>query len=240
MQFYSKSTQFTESNVQEISEQFCKLFPKSRLEEAYETFSWGKAKTSENAMTIRQAIYKEFSSWANSKNLKPNASEQIQKVHKWGFGRNLDKREANLLKDPHLTYFLDMIQTWQISQDPKKMLDTLEKSLLTPHVKIARFSKWICFIDQSKYAIYDSRVSLALRTISLKHKRVFPTLGAKSEGRPNGDYISRNPQIAAEKIAGCYMLYLDILHTTLGEYDLSSVAQIEMALFMLGPRKEYW
>lgn len=240
MQFYSRFTHFTELNVQEVSEQFCQLFPKARLEEAYENFSWGKAKTNEEAMRVREAVYKEFSSWANSKNRKPNAAEQIQKVHKWGFGRNLDKREANLLEDPYLANFLDMIQIWQISQDPKNMLDTLEKCLLTPYVKIARFSKWICFIDQSKFAIYDSRVSLALRQISLNQKRVFPTLGAKSTGRPNGDFIGSNPRKAAEKIAACYMLYLDVLHTTIGEYDLSSVAHMEMALFMLGPQKEYW
>jgi len=240
MQFYSKSTQFSESDIDEISNQFYTIFPKPRLEEAYHNFTWGKAKTTAEAVKVRESVYEEFSSWTNSINREPNTYEQIQKVHKWGFGRNLDKRESILLEDPYLLNFLVMIETWKISQDPKKMLNTLETCLLTPYVKIARFSKWICFIDQSKFAIYDSRVSLALRTITLNQKRIFPTLGAKSKGRPNGDFIGSNPQTAAKRVAASYMLFLDVLHTTINEYDLSSVAQMEMALFMLGPEKEYW
>ena len=240
MQFYSKSTLFSESDIDDISNQFYTLFPKSRLEEAYHNFFWGKAKTTAEAVKVRESVYEEFSSWTNLLNREPDAYEQIQKVHKWGFGRNLDKRQSILLEDPYLLNFLVMIETWKISQDPKKMLNTLETCLLTPYVKIARFSKWICFIDQSKFAIYDSRVSLALRTITLNEKRIFPTLGAKSKGRPNHDFIGSNPKTAAKRIAASYMLFLDVLHTTINEYELSSVAQMEMALFMLGPEKEYW
>lgn len=240
MQFYSKPTIFSEADINEISDQFYTIFPKSKLEQAYQNFTWGKATTTAEAVKARESVYAEFSSWTNSIDLKPNAYEQIQKVHKWGFGRNLDKRESILLDDPYLSNFLEMIETWKISQDPERMLNTLETCLLTPHVKIARFSKWICFINQSQFAIYDSRVSLALRTISLNQKRIFPTLGAKSKDRPNGDFIGSNPQTAAKRIAASYMLFLDVLHTTIKEYDLSSVAQMEMALFMLGPKKEYW
>tara|TARA_B100001059_G_C17745851_1_gene534250 strand:- start:28 stop:750 length:723 start_codon:yes stop_codon:yes gene_type:complete len=240
MYYYSKHTSFTEKEINTICEQFFKIFPKSVLESAYENFSWGKVKSSDEAINVRNGIYKQFSAWANSGSLQKNADEQIQKVHKWGFGRNLDKRESILLEEPYLTSFIDMIRNWQISEDPKKMLTKLETCLLTPYVKIARFSKWICFIDQSKYAIYDSRVSLALRNILLNEKRVFPTLGARSKGRPNGDFISTDSQVSAKKVAAIYMVYLDMLHTTIQEYNFSSVAQMEMALFMLGTEQKYW
>ena len=120
------------------------------------------------------------------------------------------------------------------------MQDTLSTCFQTPYVKIARFSKWICFSNQEKFSIYDSRVSLALRQIKLANSRVFPTLGAKSAGRPNADFIRANKMIAADRIAKIYMLYTNMLRAVLPHYKLSSVAELEMALFMLGTDNSYW
>jgi len=120
------------------------------------------------------------------------------------------------------------------------MRESLAKCLKTPNIKIARFSKWICFVDQSSYAIYDSRVSLALRKIKVGEKRFFPTLGSRAKGRPQRDYIGSNTSTAAHKMAGKYMVYLDLLNTILSDTAFSRVAELEMSLFMLGTEDKYW
>ena len=120
------------------------------------------------------------------------------------------------------------------------MRESLAKCLKTPNIKIATFSKWICFTDQSNFAIYDSRVSLALRKIKIDKKRFFPTLGSRAKGRPQSDYIGSNASSAADQMAGKYMVYLDLLHSILSATTLSRVTELEMALFMLGTEDKYW
>lgn len=145
-----------------------------------------------------------------------------------------------LYDPPHLQNFRLMMKTWLAANSPEDMHQTLSTCLETPFVKIARFSKWICFIDQEKFAIYDSRVSLALRQIQVKGRRFFPTLGTKSLGRPKADYIAANANSSAKKMSEIYLTYTELLQTVRSNYDLPSVASIEMALFMLGLDKRYW
>ena len=132
-----------------------------------------------------------------------------------------------------------MIQVWNETNDTAKMQDTLSTCLQTPYVKIARFSKWICLLIK-KSLPFTTRESLALRQIKSANSRVFPTLGAKSAGRPNADFISTNKMVAADKTAKIYMLYTNMLRAVLPHYNLSSVAELEMALFMLGTDNSYW
>lgn len=182
-----------------------------------------------------------FYSWGANDFSIENATEFIDLVHKWGFrGRSLDKRQAVLYEPEYLINFIEMLRIWNISKNPVLMRESLSKCLKTPNVKIARFSKWICFIDQSRYAIYDSRVSLALRRIKLGEKRFFPTLGSRPKGRPLNDYIASDTSRAAYIMAGKYMVYLDFLHSILSATAFSRVAELEMALFMLGAEDKYW
>ena len=69
---------------------------------------------------------------------------------------------------------------------------------------------------------------------------MFPTLGAKSKDRPNADYVGSTPSVAALRMSEIYMIYLDLLGSMLPDTNLSKVADIEMALFMLGVEKKYW
>ena len=228
-------------NFEIVCEQFLSIFPPQNIENAYENFSWGKASTPQEAVATRKNAASNFSSWVTDGCPRETAIHKIEEVHKWGFnGQGLDKRQVILFEEPYLSNFISMIQVWNEANDTAKMQDTLSTCLQTPYVKIARFSKWICFINQEKFAIYDSRVSLALRQIKLENSRVFPTLGAKSAGRPNADFISANKMVAADRIAKIYMLYTNMLRAVLPHYNLSSVAKLEMALFMLGTDKSYW
>ena len=224
-----------------VCEQFLGTFPYLTIEQAYENFSWGNASTPQQAVATRSEVATNFSSWVTAGCPREIAIQKIDEVHKWGFnGQGLNKRQVILHDEPYLSNFISLIQVWKQCNDTSKMQDTLATCLQTPYVKIARFSKWICFIDQKKFAIYDSRVSLALRQIKLDKSRVFPTLGAKSTGRPNADFISANKIVATERIAATYILYNKMLRAVLPHYNLESVAELEMALFMLGTVKSYW
>ena len=241
MRKFSKNILFDDHEFASICEQFSATFPKNVIENAHHNFSWGGAKSFKEATEQRQSVANIFSSWVRSGCCEKGASEAIQIVHKWGFGgQGLNKNQVVLLEPEYLNHFVEMTKTWYEGNDPARMRETLSICLRTPYLKIARFSKWICFIDQSKYAIYDSRVSLALRQIKLDGKRVFPTLGAKSKVRPTADFISTDPIKVAEQVSQIYMVYLDLLHNLLPQTSLNSVADIEMGLFMLGVNDEYW
>ena len=241
MRFYSKDLNLSDDDFELIKIQFEQLFPAKIIENAYANFHWGAVKSTEEAIYQRDLVADGFSQWVHDGCNFDTAPQAIDLVHKWGFGgRGLDKRQVILYDKQHLTNFIKMVMEWKIAEQPTKMSKCLEACLQTPHIKIARFSKWICFIDQTKYAIYDSRVSLALRKIELNNQRVFPTLGAKSQGRPNADFVGATSSAAAVRMSEAYMIYLDLLNSILPDINLSKVADIEMALFMLGMDKSYW
>ena len=241
MRFYSKDLNLSDDDFKLIKLQFEQLFPAKVIELAYHNFHWGNVKSTEDAVNARNLVADKFSQWVDDGCNDETAPQAIDLVHKWGFGgQGLNKRQAILYEAQHLTNFVKMAKEWHKAEQPAEMLKCLEICLQTPYVKIARFSKWICFIDPTKYAIYDSRVSLALRKIQLNNKRVFPTLGAKSKDRPNADYVGSTPSAAAIRMSETYMIYLDLLNSILPDTKLSEVADIEMALFMLGVEKKYW
>jgi len=241
MRKFSKNILFNDREFASLCEQFSEKFPKDIIETAHQNFSWGGAKSFTEALEQRQSVANIFSTWVGGGCCEQGAIEAIEIVHKWGFGgQGLNRNQVILFEPKHLTNFIEMIKAWHAANDPVKMRETLSICLRTPYVKIARFSKWICFIDQSKYAIYDSRVYLAMRQIQLEGKRVFPTLGAKSKGRPTADFISTDSIKVAEHVSQIYMVYLDLLHNLLPQTSLNSVADIEMGLFMLGVDEKYW
>jgi hypothetical protein len=106
------------------------------------------------------------------------------------------------------------------------------------NIGIATASKWVCFIDQNKYAIFDSRVSIALRALTAEanrneYKRAFPIIPRRAMGGHiawTADWIVSRP----ERIARAYMDYLDVLKGVTGKQNVLNPAQVEMALFMLG------
>lgn len=106
-------------------------------------------------------------------------------------------------------------------------------------VGIATISKWICFLDQSRYAIYDSRVSVALRMVRDENKhRCFPVM-------PRRPSRVRTPwpedRVIAASMASYYLRYLDCVRAAAEQMPLTAAeqkaltpAEVEMALFMIG------
>jgi hypothetical protein len=113
----------------------------------------------------------------------------------------------------------------------------LTQALSYPGVKIAKVSKWICFIDQRRYAIYDSRVSVALRGVMIdtaggQSHRAFPLIGRRAALHRvpfRQDSLSATPL----RMARAFLDYIDVLQLVSAQTGMFA-AEIEMALFMAG------
>lgn len=168
----------------------------------------------------------------------------IADIYKWGFGKQLNKDWINndkfweLLKEL-LTglYKLDCILNIRNTEIPsliKKMLDIKD-------VGLATLSKWICFVNQSKFAIYDSRVSIALREIKVDEiHRAFPIMARrklKNKIAWKQDSIFNNVanNDSSSRVANMYVDYLIFLNKLIDKCTLiEKAADIEIALFMAG------
>lgn len=222
-----------------ILEQFKNIFDEGKLKQAFDDFEW-RNKTAQEARDERDHVANEFSLWVKKGCSTKGAEEQIQAVHKWGFGDKLNSKQRTLFNPPNLQLFVDTLKTWS-SGEPEEVRQTaLEKCLIIPNIGIARHSKWLCFIDQKKYAIYDSRVSLALRQIQVDGKRVFPTLPGRSLDIPRQTWLGSSKEIQAKRMSGGYMTYLELVNAVRRDFKFERAADVEIALFMLGKDKAYW
>jgi hypothetical protein len=156
----------------------------------------------------------------------------LEEIYAWGFrGR---KPPTSTLSDEFKSAFISMLHAWSNPEALKhSKLESLEKILAFKNIGIATASKWICFIDQSNYAIYDSRVSIALSIIKdEKGMRIFPIIGRRSTKFKK--YPAQDPKASnSHAMAQSYLFYLETLGFISKETTLTA-SQIEMALFMIG------
>ncbi|WP_155524153.1 hypothetical protein [Burkholderia sp. PAMC 28687] len=175
-----------------------------------------------------------------------NAADQI---HRWGFGRSLPS-----VIDHHDWFAKLQLSSavWGNSESTAAQLVQACAALHEKGIKIARVSKWLCFIDQQKFAIYDSRVSIALRGCRdnegkpafpivprrlLKHKTSWPGSGMPTSPLRSAeiyvDYVSLMQETAK-------LLNKNKVGELGGLYEPDNIetgwwpAHVEMALFMAG------
>ena len=223
----------------DIYSKFVNIYSNQDLLKAYQEFTWQRKGVKES-IKIRNDLAREFQNWAKNGFEYSIAENQIQKVHDWGFGRPLS---AKLLNSENLKTIIKMLKTWYFSSADVELRATLIQSLLIKGIKIARQSKWICFLDQSKFGIYDSRVSLALRKVEIDGKRIFPTVGrrtTKNKKYPQSTYLGNTTVKQAERMSKCYINYIKLLEDIVQNSNFKKAADIEMALFMLGNNKKNW
>jgi hypothetical protein len=129
--------------------------------------------------------------------------DYAQEVHRWGF-RNRPINRA-VLGDPRWPEGISsLLQCWASTADPLTTLPAqhaLFDVLSIPRLGVATTSKWICFLDQSRFAIYDSRVAYALRRLLVDNQRVFPFVGGRTtpanrQTRVTADGALQTPEIA--------------------------------------------
>lgn len=208
----------------DVASSIISLFGAETIIQSYNQFEWQKTHFTE-ALQIRQKLEDKMKN-ALAKKDDNKIDEAINDIYYWGFRKRKpttnDEEWKGIARNLVKKYF---------EGSKKEKVEALNKMLNEKGIGIATASKWICFCDQKIYAIYDSRVSLALRSIvSESKKRIFPIVArrsTKTRRYPIGDAIS------VQEMVESYCLYLDTLEEMNKMIGMSS-AEIEMALFMLG------
>jgi hypothetical protein len=201
------------------------------IREAYLQFEWRKERLPK-AVQRRNALEAMTQQWLQT-GMPDGGLRVAREVYEWGFGRHsLPKSCRN---ETWQLAFHETLQSWHRADGASSdaAFNAFCQLLETPSVGIATVSKWICFVDQSRYAIYDSRVSRALRHVEIDGKRIFPLVPSRSKSPLwNAPDIRHNENVYRNTVFA-YVAYL-ILVRALAPYANLSVAQVEMALFMMG------
>ena len=223
-----------------------KFYSKEKVKEYSKNFEWQKKNATESLYN-RNNKAEEFQSWIRklTKQSKPDLKEaenMFNHVLEWGFGtknffngkkyiNNKQKKVGELID------FCKFINDWNKGNREEKRKSHLN-ILNISGVGIARSSKWICFVDQKRYAIYDSRVSLALSKIinEKKKKPFFQVLkrrDLKTKKYPKGS--SRSKSLTVDD----YFIFLKFINKVADEYGIEPY-KVEMSLFMMGDNEEYY
>jgi hypothetical protein len=209
-----------------IAELILGKYPPERLKNELRNFEWNDANF-EEGWAKRQGLEQSLRA-AVEVGSESGIGASISEIYRWGFKRNAPNVDGD---DWRKTAEALVREFTKSEPDILKQKAALNMLLNHKGIKIATASKWICFCDQTKYAIYDSRVSIALRDIvGTNGKRLFPTIGrrqTKASQYPNADAVT--PAGMVER----YFFYLDTLNIVSQRTHLKA-AEIEMALFMIG------
>jgi hypothetical protein len=155
--------------------------------------------------------------------------EAIANVYEWGYrGRSLP---GIYRADPLRKELLELLSIWS---NPTEAGTDAERALarILGHrsVGIATVSKFLCFIDQGRFAVLDSRVSLALMRVSIDGLRRYPVFPRRSTR--NGPAVAGD-HLQPDDVALTYKFYLRDL-AELARLSGLSLCETEMALFQLG------
>lgn len=220
-----------DKKLQACIAQFSEKYSKAKLVSAIEGFEWRDSK--EVSLQKRNQLSSTYHSWVNSGANLEYAKEMADAVYKWGFGNKSTPPSLSA----NLTLFCELNRCWYAAQDRQKMIATLSEFLDLKGIGIASASKWVCFADEQRFAIYDSRVSAALRAIKVNSKIVFPTVGRRAVSGKKYPYATPRTN---DQMAHDYLFFIDFVNAIAKTYGIDSPAEIEMGLFMLGDREENW
>jgi hypothetical protein len=209
------------------------------------TFEWDR-QTLQPAWASRRALA--------SAGFRDTVEQYAERVHKWGFGTSVraSVRDHTVFSPSMRT----LCQAWLEESHPwacRAAIENLIALLDIKYLGIARVSKFVCFLDQDRYAIYDSRVSYALKDLTLDGiGRVFPFVG----GRPvkNAQYVFADTiSTKPRHMAAVYIGFLRLLQRVAEKLNESggitdpalqqvvgkrwTPALLEMALFMAGQHR---
>ena len=146
-----------------------------------------------------------------------SALNYAQIIHQWGFGRSISN--SVLLHVDFEPRLYQMVREWQSAKNVFNSTEashTLKALLEVPGLGLATVTKWICFLDQGRFAIYDSRVSYAIRSLKLDASgRVFPLIASRTSHRRRGEVVRGDACVGnADRAVNTYFNFLDLLDRT--------------------------
>lgn len=202
-----------------------KIHSAEQLRASHESFTWRKkalAQAWQERCSLSDDLVKSLEDQAKF-------DEAIKKIHKWGFGGSPPESAIN--NDSLRRRMRELLDTDNLLNDDI-LVDHFTEMLNLRGVGIARASKWICLLDQTRFAIYDSRVSVALREVEIDDHRAFPIL-PRQESKRHIQWLKDT--IKPSAMAKHYLGYLETIRAVATKVELLP-AEIEMALFMLGDK----
>lgn len=217
------------------------------LEAWLKNYQWKKANLAE-AWPVRQTL--QFHRFDG------NHVQYADDVHRWGFGAAVS---ATVRTDPvYAPGLVELCRTWADHPTPwgnTEAVEALVNLLNISGFKIARVSKLVCFLDHDRLAIYDSRVSYALKDLCVNGRRVFPFVGGRAAPKGKGPYVGADAAMSDPRLsANIYIDFLRLMQRTAakmnangGIHDIAlrnilgtaswTPALLEMALFMEGQER---
>jgi len=228
----SLSANYSQKSLVEIVASIFEIYSPEQLRLLYNTFYWQDivlpaAETKRNDLSSSLVLALQSGHMADLESAANN-------IHVWGFGRGIPETVRNRLS--FLSDLESVLKAFAEKQDDEiyQCAEPLAKLLTHERVGIATASKWVCFVDQKRFAIFDSRVSIALRNVTIDGHRAFPVVGR----RPSGGRLAwtATPLLHAFPIrtARAYIDYLRVVGLLSNIIGHMTPAQIEMALFMAG------
>ena len=192
---------------------------KSRLIEGRKNYSWSDKEPQACLMERNQVSQAIVSS--RIQNSGGVDLETVDMIMSWGgFDQFPLRDEAKVLELTRRVF--DFV-------DKGKMSEAIEELLAIKGVGIARASKIIGLFDQQRFCIYDSRVGEALKSLQFTEK---PVLKCPPGRAKKGDICSDSRWAENyERLIWILEIIRDYLHS---EGYPFSIADIEMALFMMG------
>jgi hypothetical protein len=225
------SAYYTPAEIQALSQDVLRVHTPAAIRAAYAMFAW-QGGVLPHAWTVRDALcapLRQAVRAGSHAKLEVAAAE----VHQWGFGQPI--LPAVIGNPKFLPALLEALVAFDGATPPYTSMreSALVELLSIPDLGIARASKWVCFIDQSRFGIFDSRVSIALRDVHLADQRAFPIMGRRpvvgQQSFSSDTHVLADPR----RTARAYLDYLAVLSSVAREVRLDA-AEVEMALFMIG------
>ena len=192
---------------------------KSVLIESRNNYSW-KEKQPQVCLKERNEISKSIT-FSRSQNSGGIDLVTLDLIMSWGnFGKFPLRDEQKVLDITRRVY--DFVEQGKISE-------AIEELLAIHGVEIAQASKIIGLFDQERFCIYNNRVGTALKTLQFAEK---PVLKCPARPKKSGDICSN------ERWGENYqhlIWTLEVIRDYLKSEGFPfSIADIEMALFMMG------
>lgn len=222
---------YSDESLSEIVASILENYSVEQLQLLYSTFCWQDTVLPE-AETRRNNLSAELISSLKSGHASALRSA-ADNIHRWGFGRGISAAFGE-----SLTFWSDLQATLTAFEGNKgadllKCVAPLTRLLSHKGLGIATVSKWVCFVDQAKFAIFDSRVSISLRNVEIAGHRAFPIVGRRRSGA-RLVWTASSQLGSPMRAARAYVDYLQVMGILGNMIRGMTVAQIEMALFMAG------
>jgi hypothetical protein len=224
-----KEIKLTGVGTKALGEYLLELYPEPILKEFFYSYCWNDEGL-KASLARREGLVEKGRHIGNTTS---EVTSFFNDIHEWGFNQKIHETvaETSIFKDKSVALF----KAWKNGSKDEK-IKSVGDLMECKGIGIAKTSKFAAMLDPDFGAIYDSRVSIALRPLLHKNKMFFPTVGRRqSKSRQHFGASAMTTQKGRRfELAEKYFLYLEMLSEVRAQTDFKTNTEIEMGLFMIG------